>query len=151
MENTLSQKAIESAAEFHSKGYNCAESIFLTFRTYISPEISEDMVRMVTPFGGGLGRAGCMCGALSGATMILGAAKGRINFESSREPSYELSYDFHEQFRTKFRTTCCRSLMKHKFGSKEQRESCHKIITESAGLLMDFLIDKDLVNSENKR
>jgi C_GCAxxG_C_C family probable redox protein len=151
MKNTLSEKAFESAAEFYDKGYNCAESIFLAFRTYITPEMSEDLVRLATPFGGGLGRAGCMCGALSGATMILGAAKGRINYEMSKSQPYELSHEFHDQFKTKFNATCCRSLMKHKFGSNEQKEKCYKIVTESAGLLMDYLIDKSIVSSEDKK
>ena len=145
MENTLSKKAVESVAEFHGMGYNCAESVFLTFREYVAPEMSADMVRLATPFGAGLGRAGCLCGALSGATMILGAARGRINDKMPKDPPYELSHEFHDKFKSKFGATCCRSLMKHKFGSGEQKDKCHKIITESAGLLMDFLIDKGIV------
>jgi C_GCAxxG_C_C family probable redox protein len=148
MKNTLSQRAVESTAEFCNKGYNCAESIFLTFRTYVAPEMSEDSVRLATPFGGGLGGAGCMCGVLSGAIMVLGAAKGRTNFNMSTQPSYELSYEFHDQFKAKFGETCCRSLT-HKLSSKEQGEKCYKIITDSAELLMNFLIDKGIINSEN--
>ena len=145
MENTLSKQAVESVTEFHDKGYNCAESIFLTFRKYAVPEMSEDIVRLATPFGAGLGRAGCICGALSGATMILGASRGRMNYGISKDPVYELSHEFHDRFKAKFGATCCRSLMKHKFGSEDQRMKCHKIITEGAGLLMDFLVDKGIV------
>ena len=147
MKNTLSQKAMESVAEFFDKGYNCAESTFLTFRPYVAPELSDDLVKLATPFGGGVGCAGCLCGALSGAIMILGAAKGRTNSDMSLDPPYELSFEFHDKFKAEFGETCCRILTRNEFGSKEQAEACHKIITESAGLLMDLLIDRGIVNS----
>jgi C_GCAxxG_C_C family probable redox protein len=88
-----------------------------------------------------------MCGALSGATMILGAARGRTGLETAKNPSYQLSHEYHDQFKTKFGGTCCRSLNRDKFGSKEQGERCNKIVTEGAELLMNFLIDKGIVSS----
>jgi C_GCAxxG_C_C family probable redox protein len=137
--------AAESAGDYHNRGYNCAESIFLTFRLIAVPELSEDMVRMATPFGGGMGRSGCVCGALSGAMMIIGAAKGRTTPEVPRKQSYELANEYHNRFKSKFGATCCRVLVKHDFGTKEQSSTCYKIITESAELLMNFLVEKDIV------
>jgi len=147
MKNTLSQKAMESVAEFFYKGYNCAESTFLAFRPFVAPELSKDLVKLASPFGGGLGCAGCTCGALSGAIMILGAARGRTNADMSIDPPYELSFEFHDKFKAEFGETCCRILTRNELGSKEQVEMCHKIITESAGILMNLLIDKGIVNS----
>lgn len=145
MNKILKTDSAESAGEYHKQGYNCAESIFLTFRPIAVPELSEDMVRMATPFGGGMGRSGCVCGALSGAMIIIGAVKGRTTPEVPRKQSYELSNEYHNRFKSKFGATCCRVLVKHDFGSKEQSETCYKIITESAELLMDFLVEKDIV------
>ena len=142
--------AAESAGNYHEKGFNCAESIFLTFRAIAVPDMNEDMVRLATPFGGGLGRSGCVCGALSGAIMILGAVKGRTSADVPRKQSYELSNDYHNRFSEKFGATCCRKLVKDEFGSKEQAAKCYKIITESAGLLMDFLVEKKIIENENK-
>jgi len=149
MNETQLKNAAASAGNYHSMGFNCAESIFLTFRAIAVPDMNEDMVRMASPFGGGMGRSGCVCGALSGAIMILGAAKGRVSPDVPRKQSYELSNEYHNRFKAKFGATCCRVLVKAEFGSKEQGARCYDIITESAELLMDFLIEKDMVVNEN--
>lgn len=146
MNDLIIKKISDSAGDYHNLGYNCAESIFLAFRSVAAPELSEEMVRMATPFGGGLGRSGCLCGALSGAVMMLGAARGRTSPETPRKESYELSNEYHNIFKANFGSTCCRVLVKEKFGTKEQGERCYKIITESAELLMKFLLDKKIVD-----
>ncbi len=144
IENEMIQAA-KMAGDYHNSGYNCAESIFLTFREQAVPELGEDMVRLASPFGGGLGRSGCVCGALSGAMLIIGAAKGRRNPLQPRKESYSLSNEYHDIFRKQFGATCCRVLNRHEFGSREQGETCFRIITESAGIMMKFLIDKGIV------
>ncbi len=144
MKETLYKNISDTAGDYHNSGYNCAESIFLAFREVAAPDLSEDMVRIATPFGGGMGRSGCVCGVLSGAVIILGAARGRTTPETPRTESYELSNEFHNRFKSKFGATCCRVLVKDKFGSKEQGERCYQIITGSAELLMKFLVEKGI-------
>ncbi|PKL18885.1 MAG: hypothetical protein CVV49_03785 [Spirochaetae bacterium HGW-Spirochaetae-5] len=144
MNEPLYKKISDSAGDYHNRGFNCAESIFLAFREVAAPDLSEDMVRIATPFGGGLGRSGCLCGALSGGVIILGAARGRTTPETPRKESYELSSEFHNRFKSKFGATCCRVLVKNEFGSKEQGERCYEIITGSAELLMKFLVEKGI-------
>ncbi len=145
MNDNILKNIADSAGDYHNRGYNCAESIFLAFREIAAPDLSEDMVRLATPFGGGMGRSGCVCGALSGAVLILGAARGRVSTETPRKESYELSSEFHNRFKAEFGATCCRILVKDKFGSKEQGEKCFKIITGSAELLMKFISEKGIV------
>ena len=144
MNEPLIKKISDSAGDYHNRGFNCAESIFLAFREIAAPDLSEDMVRIATPFGGGIGRSGCLCGALSGGVIILGAARGRTTPETPRKESYELSSEFHNRFKSEFGATCCRVLVKDKFGSKEQGERCYQIITGSAELLMKFLVEKGI-------
>jgi C_GCAxxG_C_C family probable redox protein len=144
MNELLYKNISDSAGDYHNRGFNCAESIFLAFREIAAPDLSEDMVRIATPFGGGIGRSGCVCGALSGAVIILGAARGRTTPETPRKESYELSNEFHNRFKSEFGATCCRVLVKDKFGSKEQGERCYQIITGSAELLMKFLVEKGI-------
>jgi C_GCAxxG_C_C family probable redox protein len=132
------------AGEFHKMGYNCAESVFLTFRELLAPEVDENFVRIATPFGGGLGRAGCLCGALSGAVIMLGLAKGRTTYKVSRRESYVLSHDLEKGFREKFGSACCRTLNRNPFGSPEQAVICMRIITETAEMFMDYIREKGL-------
>ncbi len=143
----LALEARAQAGDFHRQGYNCAESIFLTFRPYLAPEADPDLVRIATPFGGGLGCAGCICGALSGAVMVLGLAKGRTSTEIPRKDAYALSSGFQKKFSDQFGATCCRALNKHPFGTPEQGKNCLKIIGTTAKIFMDFIQERNLIKA----
>jgi C_GCAxxG_C_C family probable redox protein len=141
----LSREARAKAGNYFRQGYNCAESIFLTFRPHLAPELDESLVRLATPFGGGLGHAGCVCGALSGAIMMLGLTKGRTSPETPRDTAYDLAGEFQKRFINEFGATCCRALNKNPFGSREQGKNCIKIIGTTAGLFMAFILEKGLI------
>ena len=70
-------------------GYNCAESMVLAYADAVGAS-SDAVVRAATPFGGGLGRTGNVCGLISGAAMILGLAIGRLDpaDEETKERAY---------------------------------------------------------------
>ena len=140
-----SAPACKNANDYHTEGFNCAESIFLAFRERVAPGLSAEAVRMATPFGGGLGYAGCLCGALTGSVMILGILKGRTTPQAPRKEPYALSSEFHNRFKNKFGATCCRVLTRNMYGSPEQGATCEKIIKETEQLLDDFIKEKCLV------
>lgn len=144
----VDEKCLEArnrAGNYFRQGYNCAESIFLTFRPYLAPEIDEKLVRMATPFGGGIGRSGCMCGALAGAVMILGLSSGRTSAGSMLEAAYEHAAEFQKRFVGQFGATCCRALNRHPFETPEQGRNCLKIIGTTAKLFMAFLLERGLI------
>lgn len=66
--------AAEAAARYFDAGQNCAESVLRVFADDLG---RPDLVRLATGFGGGLGRLGDQCGALSGAVMAVGLLLGR--------------------------------------------------------------------------
>jgi len=134
-----------AAGNYFRQGYNCAESIFLTFRPYLARQLDEKLVRLATPFGGGIGRAGCMCGALSGAVMMLGLKTGRTAPDISHDGAYELAAEFQKRFVAQFGATCCRALNRHPFDTREQGRNCIKIIGTTAKLFMTFLLEKGIV------
>jgi C_GCAxxG_C_C family probable redox protein len=102
----------EAAAEFMRKGFNCAQSIVKAF----SAELNADenaAVKMAASFGGGLGRNGFVCGALSGAALILGARFGNIEpaDTAAREKTYAAVSDLLEKFLKTHHTVLCRELI----------------------------------------
>lgn len=137
-------EARNMAGEYFRNGYNCAESIFLAFRDWLGLDVSREMVRAFTGFGGGLGHAGCMCGALTGSAAVLGLLRGRTDAGESRDQAYALSREFHDRFESNFNNTCCRGLNPYPFDSKEHLRNCIKITGNTARLLADFLNDKGL-------
>lgn len=134
------------AGNYFREGYNCAEAIFLTFRPQVAPELDENMVKMLTGFGGGLGQAGCTCGALIGSAMILNLIQGRTSKEEERKPAYEAVHKFHDIFKANFNSTCCRTLNKNPFGSKEHMKTCLKITGNTAKLLAEFMQEERLLD-----
>lgn len=104
---------IEKAAEYFDKGYNCCESVFYACCEDMGIELNEQTKRLSTGFGGGLGGAGCTCGALAGGVMAVSLVKGRTKpLEESKDPSYALAKELSSQFKSKYGTTCCAGLKK---------------------------------------
>ena len=149
MSENLATEARNKAGNYYRAGFNCAESIFLTFREYLAPEISPETVKLVTGFGGGLGHAGCLCGALTGSVVALNMLKGRTSSQEKRDVAYDLVRRFHDHFEEKFGYTCCRALNPHPFDTKEYFKHCIKITGNTAKLLMEFLQENELYSADD--
>lgn len=145
MENDLATTMRNKAGENFRSGFNCAESIFLAFRELVAPGLDPGLGRMFTGYGGGLGHAGCMCGALTASVAVLGLLKGRVSVDEDRENCYTLSRNFHDLFEQKFEATCCRVLNPHPFDTKEHLRHCLKITGNTAKLLTEYLLEKGLL------
>ncbi len=141
----LATEMRSKAGEIFRGGYNCSEAIFVAFRELVAPDLNPELVRVFTGYGGGLGRAGCMCGALTGSVAILSLLTGRVNQEGDREKCYEHARSFHDRFEHKFSATCCRVLNPHPYETKEHLKNCLKITGNTAKLLTEYLIEKNLL------
>ncbi len=135
----------ELALACHKQGYNCAESVLRAFRDRYGLALDGDALRIASGFGGGLGQAGCMCGALAGAVMVLGLLQGRTSPDQSRDPIYGSARELHGLFAGRFGATCCRAVNRHPFGSSEQKKGCYRVIGETADLLAGYLAAKGLI------
>ncbi|MDH7477732.1 MAG: C-GCAxxG-C-C family protein, partial [Candidatus Bathyarchaeota archaeon] len=69
----MSQKNLlcEKAVKRFLYGFNCAQSVLLTMFEHWNGE-NELIPKIATTFGGGIGRCGSLCGALTGGVMALG-------------------------------------------------------------------------------
>ena len=119
----------EQALALHAKGYNCAQSVFMTMSKYTGVPESQ-AADLATGFGGG---AGCreICGALSGAIMAAGAALGA----EQRPQVMALTRELTEEFRTRFGSLRCGEL-------KANRVPCDDLIAFCAEK-MDGLLRKE--------
>lgn len=104
-------KKSEKAAELFSQGFNCAQSVFAVFaeKYGISQELA---LKIGCGFGGGMRNAE-ICGAVSGAVMVISLRYGHS--ESSDNDSKSLCYvktrEFTEQFKAKNNSIICRDLL----------------------------------------
>jgi C_GCAxxG_C_C family probable redox protein len=130
-------------------GYNCAEAILRAFNEILNNPLSPEGLKTASGFGGGLGHAGCMCGALTASVMVLGLLKGRLDSGQARDQIYSLAHDFHERFAKEFGATCCRTLNPYEFDSPEHLRNCLKLTGRTAKLLMEYLLEKELVEPDS--
>lgn len=140
-------EARNAAGQYFKDGYNCSESVLRATAEALGIPVNEQALRMTTGFGGGLGHAGCVCGALAASVMSLGLLKGRTDATQSREEAYALSEEFHHRFQEKFGATCCRVLNPHPFETREHMVNCVKITGNTAKLLMEYLEEKGLAEA----
>ena len=84
--------------------YNCAEAVLAVVRKHLRPDMPEEVVQTASGFGGGSG-SGCICGAVSGATIGFGLLLG-----PDRKRIARLTRELHAWFRERYGVTCCRTI-----------------------------------------
>ena len=105
---TKSERAISK----FTGGYNCAQSVFYAFCEDLG--IDEDTaLKIACGFGGGIGRKGEVCGAVTGVIMALGVKYGRGENEDGAavETTYAKTREFMGQFAEKHGSCLCRELL----------------------------------------
>lgn len=114
------------AAELFNLGYNCAEAVLLAVSKELE-KTSHVIPSIATGFGGGIGRSGSTCGALTGAVMI-GIVKGRSKAEETRrkEEVYNVTFKIIRKFERKFGSSICRVLTQSDLWTPEGLEKFHK-------------------------
>ena len=102
----------ERAKELFLSGYNCAQSVLLSFADDLkfSKELAQ---KMAAGFGGGMGKTQETCGAVTGAIMVLGMLKGEEvnNNEELKTTAYVAVQDLTREFVAAYKTTKCRDII----------------------------------------
>lgn len=65
----------EKARNYFYEGYSCTQSVVLAFED-ILPINRENLIKIASPFGGGMARLREVCGAVSGMFMVEGLLLG---------------------------------------------------------------------------
>lgn len=103
----------EIAAEKMTEGFNCAQAIFYAHCDDL--QFDKDLaLKIASGFGGGMGRKGEVCGAVSGGIIVLGFKYGNVQKEdhSAKERVYAKTRELMDQFQKRHGTYICRDLLK---------------------------------------
>ena len=104
----------EHAAKLFYDGYNCAQAIAVAFCdiTGLTPEQSA---KMVSSFGGGMGRLREVCGAVSGMLFVAGILYGYDQPDDSagKKGHYARVQHLAGEFREKIGSIVCRDILKN--------------------------------------
>jgi C_GCAxxG_C_C family probable redox protein len=139
------------ARQFFEQGYNCAQSVAGAFAVEMGmPQAT--VFRLVSGFGGGMGRLREVCGAVTGMFFVLSALYGYEDPKTDEEKKalYARVQTLAQAFAEKNGSIVCRDLL----GLKEKKQGptpekrtaayyakrpCGQLVEQAADLLQDYL------------
>lgn len=105
-------KKSEQAVSKFLEGFLCSQAILSVYGSEYG--LNRDLaLKLATGLGGGMGRLGQTCGALTGAILVIGLKRGAISATdlASREATYRTVKELVKQFKEKNGSTLCRELL----------------------------------------
>lgn len=103
---------VDNAKSLFLAGHNCAQSVFAAYHEPLGMD-QEAALRMMSSFGGGMGRLREVCGVLSGVFAAIGILYGYSDPDDpdGKARHYQLVQDLAKRFRDEFGSITCRDLL----------------------------------------
>ena len=140
----------DQAVSVFMKGYNCSQSVFSAFAEQFGIE-RETALKIAGGFGGGMGRMGEVCGALTGAFMAIGLqfSEGLQETPESKVRMYEKIQELAARFKSRHGSIRCIELLGCDISTPEGHDVaveqnlfkllCMNYIRDAAGMLDNML------------
>lgn len=130
----------EKAVNYYKQGFSCSESV--VHAAIDAGLCDKSLLSVATAFSGGMS-SGCLCGAVAGAQMVLGANFGKMNQKNNEETARTKAKEFIDEFKSKRKATCCKVLSAgYDFSSPERKQNCTCIVEECAQILENIVESK---------
>ncbi|MGA2498796.1 MAG: C-GCAxxG-C-C family protein [Tepidisphaeraceae bacterium] len=140
----------QAAATMFLEGYNCAQSVFACCgRSFGLPR--ETAIKVAQAFGGGMGRTGNVCGAVTGALMVIGLKHSTKDAKdtAAKDQAYALAEAFLSRFRAQHGSVTCRDLLGCDLSTPEGRRRasesglfktlCPRLVEDAAQIVEQLL------------
>ena len=121
----MSTKSDLATAHFHS-GFNCAQSVAAVFCEKYGVD-KNAVVTMCSGLGAGF-RSGEICGAVSGAVLVIGFKYGQniVEDKAAKDNCNTKTVEFMNLFRTKNESVVCRDILGFDLSIKEEYEQAQE-------------------------
>jgi C_GCAxxG_C_C family probable redox protein len=117
----------QEAQTYFDRKFNCAQSVFAPFALKYGLDFDKAM-KIATPFGGGMGHAGQICGAVSGGLMAIGLVKGIATYDREKKYAcYDLAKKFQGRFLEVYGDITCPGLLGYDIGDPEQLDKVREL------------------------
>lgn len=144
-EELLDRVQADAEELFRSGTYYCSESVVQTINELLGKPYSEDVVKLASGFPIGMGKSGCLCGAVSGGQMALGMVYGRVEGQPMQDKMFEVAKALHDYILSEYKATCCRVITRQwagdNFKSPERKNHCITITGKVARWVVNQLIE----------
>ena len=117
---------VERAVRRFAEGFNCSQAIISAYAEPLGLE-EEIALKIAAGFGGGMGRLGRTCGAVTGAFMVLGLRYGRNSpDQAAKERIYARIQEFADRFNARNASLTCKGLLGVDISTPEGHELAQK-------------------------
>jgi len=127
----------EIAVSKFEEGYNCTQAVTYAFADEVNID-KNILMSIATGFGAGIGRKQEVCGAVTGAIIVLGAKYGRKENEpaSKTETTYSKAQEFVDEFIKEKGSIICSELL----------QGCNLLTEEGQKLFKDKKMKSEICN-----
>ena len=111
MDMTVEERQ-QRAGELFKAGYNCCQAVAMTFADILGlPE--DEVARLTSGFGGGMGRMREVCGTVSAMTLVAGKIipADDVNNKDAKTANYALVQEMAGEFKQMNGSIICRELL----------------------------------------
>ena len=148
------KKVQKEAEELFRGGFFCSEAVMSAIRSNFDLQCPEEVIAMASGMPVGIGKSGCICGALNGGVMALGCFFGRTKQGDPKvNKNIEVAHELHDWFKVASgkNATCCRILTKEfDKGKGEHKEQCIRYTGLVAGKVAEIIVREfDLKNLDD--
>lgn len=144
----MNEKANEAVKMFRD-GYVCSQAVFAAYSEELGLEKSLAL-KIGNGFGGGIARKQEICGAVSGAVMLIGLKYGKADPQNSiaHEKTYEMVNLFCEKFIERNHSIDCHELLGCDMATAKEKglfsTLCKKYVADSAEIIGEILEDPEV-------
>jgi len=144
----------EKARELFLEGYNCAQSVFVSFCDEMNLE-RQTALKLSSSFGGGMGRLREVCGAVSGMFMVAGVLYGYDDpvDQNTKAEHYARIQNLASEFLKQNKSIICRDLLGNEGTSSSpvpevrtaeyyERRPCIDLVGDAARIMEKYILEE---------
>ena len=140
----------DTAASVFSLGFSCSQAVLSAYASEFGLD-GDAALKISAGFGGGMGRMGQTCGAVTGAYMVIGLKNGAVSGQDreAKEKTYRRVSEFTKNFKARNGSVVCRELLGCDISTPEGFEEmkrkglhgtvCVKMVRDACEMLDEIL------------
>lgn len=134
----------DDAAAYFNEGFSSSQAVISIFSEDLG--LDKETARKIScGFGAGMARTGNICGAVTGAMMVIGQKYGKALAvdDAVKEKTYALVQEFITKFTEKNGSIHCTELLGYNLGDPGQRKQDHEsktVVTKCPDFTRDAVV-----------
>lgn len=138
-------KRVAEAERMFAEGFTCSQSVFGAFAEDLGLE-KHMALKLANGFGGGIARRQEVCGAVSGAVMLIGLKLGKTTSDDTvaHDRTYCTISMFYERFTEMNGAATCREILGCDIAKAKESNlfetTCRKCVHDAAALIEELLM-----------